>query len=318
VDLEAAASNFLKEWFGSEGREVGTPERRFIASYEELFAAIKETRLRLKPCFLSVQPYRAKDQPCGLERLFFEFDYAEGPGRAWRDAVALAEALKRFYDVKPLLVFSGRKGYHVYAFLAKTIQFEPNQLDLAKAAYRELQNRILKGLNLPTLDQSVIGDIKRLARCPLSIHQETCSLCVPVTLERKPFIPEDLAAYRTLDPSLLGPVIQALKAREKLSSLKFSKFPKNEGIRPCIIAALEKPLEGGNGHLMRLAVAREYLAAGCSVDEIVPLFQNQMDFNPTKTRYYVLHASQHPTKPFTCRKIRELGFCLQNCRSVRR
>jgi hypothetical protein len=318
VDLEATAPNFLMEWFGAEGREVGMPQRRFIGNYKDLIAAIKECKQRLLPCYLSVQPYKAADQPCAIEKLFFEFDCAEDPGRAWRDTVSFAEALKRFYNVEPLIVFSGRKGYHVYAFLTKSVRFEPNQLELAKRCYRELQMRILKGLNLPTLDQSVIGDIKRLARCPFSMHQETSSLCCPVTLERKPYIPEDLNIYRTLDPSLLGPIIKELKAREKLSSLKVSKipkFPKNEGkrIRPCIIAALEKPLEGGNGHLMRLAIAREYLAAGYSIDEVISLFQHQADFNQAKTRYYVEHAAKNPTKPFTCQKIKELGFCLPNC-----
>jgi len=179
----------------------------------------------------------------------------------------------------------------------KQFSFEPDQLDLAKQAYRELQ---------------------RLARCPLSMHEKSGSLCVPVAaLDRKLHIP-NLDDCKTLDPNLLSPIIKELKACEKLSSLKVSKnpkFPKNEGkrIRPCMIAALEKPLEGGAGHLMRLAVAREYLAAGYSVDEIVPLFQNQPDFKPEKTRYYVEHAAKNPTKPFKCQTIRELGFCI-NCK----
>jgi len=316
VDFEAAALNFLGQWFGlAGGREVGTPERAYIDNYKDLIAIIEECKQRLLPCYLSVQPYRGRNRPCALERLFFEFD-SEDLERAWRDAVALAEALRRFYDVEPLLVFSGRKGYHVYAFLAKTVQFEPNQLDLAKQAYKELQLRILKGLNLPTLDKTALGDVKRLARCPLSIHEKTGSLCVPVTLERKqPFIPLDLDAYRTLDPSLLTPIIKELKDKGKLQSApaKPNLKIKNGRIRPCIQAALEKPLEGGAGHLMRLAIAREFLNAGYSVDEIVPLFRNQSDFKPEKTRYYVEHAAKHPTKPFTCRKIRELGYCLPNC-----
>ena len=135
MDLKADAQNFLIQWFGTEGREVGTPERRFITNYRDLIATIEECRQRLLPCYLSVQPYRTRDQPCGIEKLFLEFDSIEDPQRAWRDTVSFAEALKRFYNVEPLIVFSGRKGYHVYAFLAKTVQFEPNQLELAKAAY---------------------------------------------------------------------------------------------------------------------------------------------------------------------------------------
>jgi DNA primase large subunit len=79
------------------------------------------------------------------------------------------------------------------------------------------------------------------------------------------------------------------------------------------LAALDRPLEGGNGHLMRLAVAREFLNAGYNMDEIIPLFKNQSDFKLEKTRYYVEHAAKNPTKPFTCQKIRELGYCLPNC-----
>lgn len=315
--MDPEASGFLEEWFGLEGREVGTPERRFIDSYKDLIITIEECKRRLLPCYLSVQPYSARDQPCSIEKLFFEFDCADDPGRAWRDAVAFAEALKHYYGVEPLLVFSGRKGYHVYAFLEKTVQFKPSQLDLARRVYRELQLRIVRGLDLPTLDSGVVGDIKRLARCPLSVHEKTGSLCVPVTFERKPFIPEDLDAYRTLDSSLLSPIIKELKDRGMLKNTlpKPNIRMRRDGrIRPCITAALGKPLDGGNGHLMRLAIAREYLNAGYSIDEIVPLFQNQPDFNPEKTRYYVENAARHPAKPFRCDTIRGLGFCLPDCR----
>jgi DNA primase large subunit len=65
---------------------------------------------------------------------------------------------------------------------------------------------------------------------------------------------------------------------------------------------------------MRLAVAREHLAAGYSLEEIVQLFQAQPDYNPEKTRYYVQHAQKNPAKPFKCKTIRELGFCLTDCR----
>jgi DNA primase large subunit len=147
------------------------------------------------------------------------------------------------------------------------------------------------------------------------MHQETSSLCAPVTLGGKPYIPEGLNAYRTLDTKLLGSIIRELKNREKFQDAKpnFGKIKKDGNVRPCILAALDRPLEGGNGHLMRLAVAREFLNAGYNVDEIIPLFKNQSDFKLEKTRYYVEHAAKNPTKPFTCRKIRELGYCLPNC-----
>ncbi|MCD6444939.1 hypothetical protein J7L70_08090 [Candidatus Bathyarchaeota archaeon] len=74
---------------------------------------------------------------------------------------------------------------------------------------------------------------------------------------------------------------------------KYSWKPKNaKEIRPCIKEALNNPLEGENGHLMRIAIAVEFLNKGYSVDQIVPLFKNQPDFKPEKTRYYVLECKK--------------------------
>ncbi|MGB9854755.1 MAG: DNA primase small subunit domain-containing protein [Candidatus Bathyarchaeales archaeon] len=272
---------------------------------------------------MSVQPYRAKDTPCAIEKLFFDFDCEKDLNQAWKEAKVFAEALKAFYHVETLIVYSGRKGFHVYAFLNKLVYFDLGQLHLAKQAYGELQNRLVKGLNLHTLDNSVIGDIKRLSRVPFSIHEETGSLCCPITLDRKPYTPQSLDNYKTLDRKLLSPVIKDLKTREKIIALKSTRLPDSsksfvKGIRPCIRKALQLPLEGANGHLMRLAIAREYLKAGYSIDEIVPLFRNQPDYSPLKTRYYVEHAQKNPAKPFKCRTIQRLGYCLGNSCQAKR
>jgi len=68
---------------------------------------------------------------------------------------------------------------------------------------------------------------------------------------------------------------------------------------------------------MRLAIAREFLAAGYTIGEIIPLFQSQADFNPEKTRYYVEHAQKNPAKPFKCETIRKLGYCIKDCVKVK-
>jgi hypothetical protein len=303
---------FLAEWFGVDGREIGTPQRRFASDPADLLFAVQHCAALKKPVYISVQPYKAPDTPCALEKLAFDFDCKEHPEAAWKDASAFADALKRFYRVEPLIVFSGSKGFHVYAFLNKIVYFD--DAALAKAALESLQLRLLKGLRLPTLDRSVVGDLKRLMRVPFSLHQQTGKLCQPVTLQNEPFVPGSLDVYRTLDAELLAPVIKQLKRREKLASIKRPAPKHVKGIRPCIQAALQRPLNGGSGHLMRLAVVREYLAAGRSVDEIVSLFHSQADYSEEKTRYYVQQAARNPSKPFKCETIRRLGFCLPNCR----
>jgi hypothetical protein len=309
---------FLEEWFGVDGRELGCPERFYTEDPSDLLRLVETCRATLQPCYISVQPYKARDVPCALEKLYYDFDCKEDPVVAWKDACKFAEALKKYYDVEPLTVYSGRKGFHVYVFLKQTAYIGEAPLAFAKQVYEELQTRLVKGLKLPTLDPQPMGDIKRMARVPLSTHEKTGSLCVPVDSEKKPFVPESLDTYRTLDAKLLAPLVKELKTREKTASLKASKFPKNhkfhKGIRPCITAALEKQLEGGGEHLMRLAIAIEHLHLGMKPSEIAPLFQSQSDYDYGKSLGFVEDAKKRGYKPFKCRTIRELGFCLPDCR----
>jgi len=305
---------FLLEWFGLEGRELGKPERFYTRDPKDLLMLIEHGKRHLHPVYMSAQPFSGPDQPCAIERLYFDFDCEPDPGLAWKDASTFVEALKKYYGVEPLIVFSGRKGYHVHLFLEKNVSIEGVNIEFAKQVYEELQQRLLKGLKLSTLDPQPIGDIKRLARVPFSTHEKTSSLCVPVDQNKKPFVPESLDTYRTLNPELLSPIIKDLKTREKTASLKpcnKTKFSKD--IRPCIKAALEKPLEGEGGHQMRLAIACEFLNKGYGVDEVVQLFQSQPDFKPERSHYYVEDAKKRGYKPFKCKTIRELGFCLPNC-----
>lgn len=311
--------DFLFEWFGPWGRELGIPERFFMEKPDSILRFIESSKQTPHPLFISVQPYNSRDQPCAIEKLFFDFDCKEDPVKAWLEAKRFAETLKRFYKVEPLIVCSGCKGYHVYTFLNKTVQIEAEQLQLAKKAYAALQKRLLRGLNFETLDMQPIGDLKRLSRLPFSYHEKTGGLCCPVTLNRDPYVPENLEFYRTLDASLFKPVIAAVKAEDKLQKNATNGFnSRKKGIRPCIQAALSQQLTKQNGHLMRLAVAREYLAAGYGVDEVVSLFRGQGDFNAEKTRYHVLQAQRNPAKPFKCSTIRQLGYCLPSCGRTRK
>ncbi|MEM0053273.1 MAG: hypothetical protein QXL89_03740 [Nitrososphaeria archaeon] len=307
---------FLIEWFGCDGRELGTPERFYTQEPSKLLELVSESRTGKLPVYVSVQPYRGRDFPCAIEKLFFDFDCKENLNHAWEDATKFIQALKEYYNAVALPMFSGRKGYHVYVFFKQPIYFEPQNLDFAKEVYKLLQEALVKGLSLPTLDRQVLGDIKRLARAPFSRHEESGRHCLPMARDRMPTVPEDLDSFRTLDPKLIAVAVK--QVRELLAiRLANNDFRPDSGIkcniRPCIMAALEKALEGANGHLMRLAITREYLSAGYSVDEIVQLFRRQPDFNERKTHYYVEYAANHSTRPFKCETIKQLGYCI-NCK----
>jgi len=315
---------FLKEWFGIyAGRELGDPQRFFTDRYEDLIDFVAKCRAEKKPCYMSVQPYFKRDWVYGLEKLFFDFDSKEDTSKAWKEAEAFAENLIEYYGVLPFITFSGGKGYHVYVFLKNTVAFPNHRADLVKKVYERLQRKLLKGLNFETLDQNVIGDLKRLARVPYSVHEKTGKLCHPIALNHQFYDPKSLEIYREhgLDTSLIREVIKEITSREKIRKPARSKIhASNSKIRPCILEALKQPLEDEEGHLMRLAIAREYLNLGYSVDEVAQLFKTQSDYGDgRKSRYYVEYLKRHPSKPVRCKTIQELGFCLgDSCEIYRR
>jgi hypothetical protein len=191
-------------------------------------------------------------------------------------------------------------------------------LDFVKKVYEALQKKLLKCLQFETLDSAVLGDVKRLARVPFSVHEKTSKICSPISFSHKFMTPRTLEIYREygLDTNLLEPVCRELVAQKKWEEIRAKKkrtrkFNKTEKIRPCIETALSLPLHTGTGHKMRIAIASEYLHKGASVDQVVELFKPQVDFGDgSKTRYYVQEIAMKRHRPFKCSTIRQLGFCL--------
>ena len=227
------------------------------------------------------------------------------------DAKTLATSILKYYDAVPLVKFSGRKGYHVDVWLKEPAALDGG-LEPAKAVYKCLQMKLLMGLTLPTLDSSVLGDLKRLERVPYSFHEKTGLLCQPVDLDEKPLKPEDCSIDKLRESGLSSNLVKEVASELGRTAPTVPAAPRKPafGVRPCILAALEKPLHGGSGHLMRLAIAVEHLHGGLTVDEVVRLFENQSDFKAEKTRYFVEHAVKRGYKPLKCQTIRRLGFCL--------
>ena len=317
-------SEFLKGWFGKyAGRELGCPQRFYTDSSKEFVKFVEMCRSQGKPCFMSVQPFNARDQVYGLEKLFFDFDSKEDPSKAWNEVIIFVEVLIKHYQVLPLTVFSGNKGYHVYVFLKRTVAFPTQRQDFIKRVYGTLQQMILKGLKFKNLDRNVIGDIKRLARVPFSIHEKTGKVCHPVNLNGKLYVSGSLEIYRNYgrDTSLIEKVIQKIENMKNKKTIWRNSISilNSRKVRPCIEAALKQPLEGEAGHKMRLAVAVEFLNKGYGIEQVVDLFRGQEDFKESRTRYYVEDAKKKRYKPFKCNTIMDLGFCLkEKCKIYRK
>jgi len=317
--MSLQSSSFLFEWFGIHGgREIFIKNHRtreFINTSEQLENYTRDCKALKSPCFVSVQPYRDRNSIFGLEKLFFDFDCKENPGKAWKDVTKFAHILRDYYGLKSLVTFSGRKGYHLYVWLWSTVQIHTEREEFIKNVYDGLQKKLLKGLKFETLDPNPLGDIKRLARLPYSIHEETGKVCQPINLKHEPITIPKLEEYRRhgLDSRFLEKVCKEVKIRDKIKIPRFSKTFKSSGeVRPCIEAAIHANLESETGHKMRLAIACEYLNNGKSIEETATLFQGQPDYgNGLKSHYFVKDAKAKGYKPFKCSTISQLGFCLR-------
>jgi len=205
-------------------------------------------------------------------------------------------------------------SFHVHIF------FEP----LPAKAARWLGNKILEHAGIspklvevfPKQNEVKPNGYGNFVKLPLGLHQVYGKWSK--ILDHKTFGPLPNAAILEMNggsfPEKDVQKILELAEKDRGFQVKLSettKIYKSRMVaRPCIEEALSQPLDGDKGHLMRLAVANEYLKAGWNVEDIVHLFKGQSDFEVSKTRYFVEHARESDYKCDKCDTIQDLGFCI--------
>jgi DNA primase large subunit len=78
-------------------------------------------------------------------------------------------------------------------------------------------------------------------------------------------------------------------------------------LQPCMkgLLDLKTPLEGPEGHEMRVAIAAEARNIGLSIDKAIDLFKDQPDFNPETTRRHVEYIYSQGYYPYSCFTLRD-------------
>jgi len=257
-------------------------------------------------CFM--QTHTVEDKAKGLLYLtFIDIDLPNALDRAKKVLHRILHYLRVKYGISPHSQFSGAKGYHVL------IPLEPitvNPPSLASGFLKFLQLK----LSLGYCDPQLLGDIVRLVRLPNTFNSKAIK-------EGRDGLVRIVQEWddKRLDTSLLWEEFRLKKLEEELSRKEKKPRVKNVDFdrkdpRPCIAEALQHPLKEGNGHLMRLAIAAEYLNMGWAPPEIAQLFQNQSDYSYEKSLYFVEDAQKRGYKPFKCKTIQQLGYCLPDCK----
>jgi hypothetical protein len=216
----------------------------------------------------------------------------------------------------------------VYVYLNHVCEIERGQTEFAKKIYKQLQVSLLKGYNYQYIDTHVIGDINRLCRIPLSIHQKTGEECVIVDNQLRPDkirSVEFFKLYGLKDADIGATIRNVIHSKNaKFSKQVNKRQPDNQltlhtanfkSVRPCFRKAMDA---GEMVHQQRLALLHELYATGCkNREEIIDVFRCFNDFNESKTSYQVNwffdnEVANNKIMPYSCRAITVCGWCLSN------
>jgi len=300
------------------GRELGDPMQHFTDNPNDIFQFIEDCRINKKPAFISVNPRDAHEKVSGIEKLFFDFDYADKTfvkkleqrikDLAKREAVYEKRKVDMQREVSffmsklkgkgiiPLVVKT-RKGFHVYIYLDKVYTVTDNNEEILKETYYQLQRGFMRDKKggYKYLDNAVIGDFKRLCRIPTSIHEisgEECYLIENIEGEKI-----TKAKFRGIDDFRLnglkdedwlrgvGLAYDEIKKRE-LAAIKSKEEHKENwemehGFVGEIRPCFRRRMEAGEmGHQMRLALELEaYWAEYNTFEKMKELFRCFNDYD---------------------------------------
>jgi len=158
-------------------REVGSPQRKVVKDFDELVKFIISTNGK-GPVYCSVYGYLDESFTPVVDRIFFDFDSPTGKVTEdlWNEVTRFAKELKRL-KATPLVVFSGKKGFHVYVFFPAAFIRHPRE------TLRRVGEKLIEKYKLKYADAKIVGDTRRLARVPYTIHEESKLYCFPIPEE---------------------------------------------------------------------------------------------------------------------------------------
>jgi len=317
--MSPAYGGVWAEWFGDYlGRGVGNPTRAFIESPEDFVRWAKRNEESNIRSYVSVQPFKVYEKPVFIEKLFFDFDCEEDPGKAGDDAFEFKRRLKKFYNIETIPIFSGNKGYHIYPFLAKNFGYGLTHAQL-RDVYKKLMEMLVGSAAYETIDKQVFGDIVRLARLPYSRHEKTGKLCTFVDEDRNPImvnpgftksLREHGLSFELCKSALYKTGHEAKERREQRAKKPRSTRRYDRTIRPCFKAVLDSGSIHSPAHIMKVAAVAELNANGWGPDRIIDTFMRMSKSNERKTSYFVMYVIRAGYKPFRCTTIQSLEGCL--------
>jgi len=300
---------FLADWFSGGKYQFGQYRNKHPSNLEQYIKFIKTSYLKGEPAFQSVQPMAT------LEKCFWEFDTkldiedinydCSELDYIWLQTLKICKNIEDL-GAKPLIIYSGRRGFHVWVYTCN-IPYNKQNERKGRMLYKEMVFNILEDDKFPDID-TLPMHVNALARIPFSFHQKSGNQVVPLTKDRKPFIP-NLKEYREKHISKEYMNKMAIIVDEKLKNLsKPGKFV-NWKIRDCIMNAFLN----NKSHYANLAFVLDAIYAGKSDKEIHGMFTvvEGENYDYAKTQYqidYQRERVQEGVKPPNTETLERWGI----------
>ncbi len=312
--------------FDSWGRDLGNPARSFYAkavvspgALELLYNSWEEAS---RPIYQSVNYYTGSvvsDDPgklVALEKIFIDLD---GPDleSVKQDTAKLVDHLRSFGE--PLIVFSGKKGFHAYLWLPRAIE----DTELYRWIVKALK---LDRLGLRHLDTKVL-EPARMARVPYTLHQDTKRLVQPLDTDLRPIAIEsfslDSYTSKPMPSSVIEEAKQLREAYEKVEAARrfwrYMEYLRNPGralrssnLPSCVKWLLEEAeIPEGYRNNAAFIIATWLASKGMSFEEVL---DRLLEWNRERCRpllpereimYVVRSVFRHRYRPVSRSKARE-------------
>jgi len=255
-----------------------------------------------------------------LDKIVFDLDNETNLKKAFEDTINLVNRLQE-RDIPYMVIFSGKKGFHVYGLL------KPVKLSRDVGAYylKSLQEQLAEGIE--SVDRHVIGDIRRMIRIPNTLNDT--HYCTPLPVNFQKMDTEEILDYSKNTHRLhfshgkLKPIqelIGNIRPPEKPDRTDEDEILQDDTgsipnmdilkdiIRPYVLEAVKK---SNPPHIIRLNFVSELMFLGFSQEQILKIIENLdwKDFDARATEYQISKVFEKKLKPYSDSRLSQVLGC---------